>query len=149
MSVLGSFYHCHILLPFSAKKNVKEIAVNKRLILFLSVPSSSRPHSQPGAAVAAPAAVPLSILHPDTVRAAGPEGRDVRPHQHGDGHRVRLSLPERRGASRGEGEGQADRGRVGLGEGGGVSPSAVHAAFAWAQHRRPAGHPGLCRYTPG
>lgn len=111
--------------------------------------SSFRPHSEPGAAVPAPAAVPLRILHPDAPRATGPEGRDVRPYQHRDGHCVRLSLSERRGTGRGEREGQTVRGRVGLGKRGGVSPSAVHSAFPWAQYRRPAGYPGLCRHTTG
>lgn len=108
-----------------------------------------RPHGQPGAAVPAPAAVPLFVLHPHAVRAASPEGRDVRPHQHGDSHRVCLSLPERRSPSRGEREGETDRGRVGLGKGGSVSPPAVNASFPWAQHCRPAGYPGLCCYSTG
>lgn len=110
---------------------------------------SLRPHSEPGAALPAAAAVPLRSLHPDAPRAAGAEGRDVRPHQHRDGHRVRLSLPERRGPRRGEGEGQRDGGRVGLGKRGGVSPPAIFPALPRAQHRRPAGHPGVCRHSTG
>jgi len=108
-----------------------------------------RPHGEPGAAVPAPAAVPLRVLHPDAPRAAGPEGRDVGPHQHRDGHRVRLSLPEGRGPGRGEGEGETAGGRVGLGTRGGVPPSAVHAAVPRPQHRRPAGHPGVRRHSTG
>lgn len=109
----------------------------------------SRPHSHTGAAVPAPAAVPLRLLHPDAPRALGAARRDVGPHQHRDGHCVRLSLPERRGEGWGQREGPAGWGRVGLGAGGGVSPSAVHAAVPWAQHCRPAGYPGLCRYAAG
>lgn len=118
-------------------------------IIFLSILSLSRSHSQPGAAVPDAAAVPLPILHPDALRPADPEGRDIRPHQHRDGHCVRLSLPERRGTARGEGEGQTGRGRMGLGKRGGVSPSAVHTAFPWTQYCCPAGYPGLRCYITG
>lgn len=113
-------------------------------------PPALRTHCQPGAALPAAAAVPLRCLQPDTPRAAGPARRDVGSHQHRDGHRVHLSLPERRSPGRREGEEQAGPGgRVGLGAGGRVSPPAVHTALPRAQHRRPAGHPGLRRHIAG
>ncbi|CAL8238786.1 unnamed protein product, partial [Lota lota] len=124
------------------------------------------PHSQPGSALPPPAHVPLllHLLHPHPLRAAGAPGRDVGPHQHRHRHRVRLPLPEGRGAGGGAGEGAEPggpdhhgggggaggrRGRMGVGEGGGVSPPAVVAALPRAQHRRPAGHPGLRGHTAG
>lgn len=110
---------------------------------------SFRPHSQLGVAVPDPATVPFLILHLDPLRAARPEGWDVWPHQHWDGHCVRLSLPERRGTSWGERQGQTDRGRMGLGERSGVSSSAVHTALPWAQYSCLAGYPGLCCYITG
>lgn len=135
---------CHNLAQKKENHNRQLIANSNYMSVFLfNFPY--RPHSQPCASVPTPAVSPLPVLHLDHVRSTRPQGRDVGPNQHRDGHRICVSLPEGRGPRRGEGE--AGGRRLRLGKRGSVYASAVHAALPRAQHGRTAGYPCLCCYT--